>query len=288
MRTRLIKPAFFDNELLSDLPHAARLLFIGLWCMADREGRLEDRPRKIRGEVFPFEPSTDIDVLLWRLHATGFIVRYSVEGTDFIQVINFKRHQSIHSNETPSEIPEAQKGATRENSEQVRNWSPSYTSTYTSTSGLKPSSPDGEDERVPRITVKQFQQAKQAPVAPVNNAPSELLPKLSGSTGAEKPAQPTLAQLQEEYFEREFWPLAWRKVDKEDARRAFRKHATSETKIVLIIEALKKHRPSMLVRQAQHRPHIATWLNKLRYNEEPEPIEDEIKSKQQRILDQLT
>jgi hypothetical protein len=288
MRTRLIKPAFFDNELLSDLPHAARLLFIGLWCMADREGRLEDRPRKIRGEVFPFEPSTDIDALLWRLHATGFIVRYSVEGTDFIQVINFKRHQSIHSNEAPSEIPEAQKGATRENSEQVPNWSPSYTSTCTSTSGLKPSSPDGEGECVPRITVKQFLEAKQVPVVPVDNARFELSPELSGRTGTEKPASPTLAQLQDECFDREFWPLAWRKVDKVDARRAFSKHATSEKKITLILEALKKHRPAMLARELQHRPHIATWLNRLRYEEDPEPFEEESKTKQQRILDQLT
>ena len=44
MRTRLLKPGFFMNEELARLPVRARLLFAGLWCLADREGRLEDRP----------------------------------------------------------------------------------------------------------------------------------------------------------------------------------------------------------------------------------------------------
>ena len=50
-RTRSIKPSFFDNEILGDLPPLTRLLFIGLWGIADREGRLEDRPKRIKKEL---------------------------------------------------------------------------------------------------------------------------------------------------------------------------------------------------------------------------------------------
>ncbi len=51
MRARGIKPAFFKNEELAELGTVAQLLFIGLWCLADREGRLEDRPKRIGAEV---------------------------------------------------------------------------------------------------------------------------------------------------------------------------------------------------------------------------------------------
>jgi len=44
-RTRSIKPAFFANEHLAELSAGTRLLFIGLWTIADKNGKLEDRPK---------------------------------------------------------------------------------------------------------------------------------------------------------------------------------------------------------------------------------------------------
>ena len=54
-RARNIKPGFFKNEELAECSLAARLCFPGLWLLADREGRLEDRPKRIKGELFPFD-----------------------------------------------------------------------------------------------------------------------------------------------------------------------------------------------------------------------------------------
>lgn len=54
-RSRNIKPAFFFNEQLAEVAPLGRLLFIGLWTIADREGRLEDRPRKIKAEVLAYD-----------------------------------------------------------------------------------------------------------------------------------------------------------------------------------------------------------------------------------------
>lgn len=104
MRARNIKPGFFKNEELVNLKPIARLLFIGLWCLADREGRLEDRPKRIQGELFPYE-RVDVDSLLADLDEHGFIVRYEAEGRQYIQVKKFKLHQNPHPNEKPSEIP---------------------------------------------------------------------------------------------------------------------------------------------------------------------------------------
>ena len=50
-RARNIKPGFFTNDELVELPFATRLLFIGLWTIADREGRMVDRPKKIKMEI---------------------------------------------------------------------------------------------------------------------------------------------------------------------------------------------------------------------------------------------
>ena len=54
MRARNIKPGFFKNPDLADAGPAAQLLCVGLWCMADKEGRLKDQPRVIKAEVFPY------------------------------------------------------------------------------------------------------------------------------------------------------------------------------------------------------------------------------------------
>jgi hypothetical protein len=70
MRARNIKPGFFKNEDLADCDLSARLLFIGLWCLADREGRLEYRARKIKAEVFPYE-NISVEKLIKQLSDKG-------------------------------------------------------------------------------------------------------------------------------------------------------------------------------------------------------------------------
>lgn len=105
MRARNIKPGFFANELLAECDLAARLLFIGLWCIADREGRLEDRPARIKAQLFAYEDHK-VDPLLEQLSARGFIVRYEAPcGTRLIQIEGFVRHQNPHHREAPSKFP---------------------------------------------------------------------------------------------------------------------------------------------------------------------------------------
>jgi hypothetical protein len=103
-RSRNIKPGFFTNEILSELDPLARLLFIGLWTLADREGRLEDRPKRIKAELLPYD-DCDGDALLDALNESGFIQRYETDAGRFIQIVTWHKHQSPHHMETPSEIP---------------------------------------------------------------------------------------------------------------------------------------------------------------------------------------
>lgn len=112
-RARNIKPGFFKNEALVELAFEYRLLFQGLWCLADREGRLEDRPKKIKMEIFPAD-NVDVDKGLSELEKAGFILRYSSKEMKCIQVLNFEKHQNPHHKEKPSTIPKfgADKGKT--------------------------------------------------------------------------------------------------------------------------------------------------------------------------------
>ena len=77
-RTRQINPGFFTNDELADITPLGRLLFAGLWVIADREGRLEDRPKKIKAEILPYD-NCDVDDLLNQLQNAGFIKRYKVD-----------------------------------------------------------------------------------------------------------------------------------------------------------------------------------------------------------------
>jgi hypothetical protein len=105
-RARNIKPGFFQNEDLVELPFEVRLLFIGLWTLADREGRLEDRPKRIKMAVFPAD-NVDVDAALEQLKGAGFLVRYDAGNIKAIQITNFSKHQNPHVKEAASTIPPA-------------------------------------------------------------------------------------------------------------------------------------------------------------------------------------
>lgn len=104
-RARNIKPAFFKNEALAELPFEHRLLFIGLWTLADRVGKLEDRPKRIKMEVFPAD-NVSVDAALNELAAHGFIDRYEAQGIKVLRITNFLKHQSPHPREKDSALPD--------------------------------------------------------------------------------------------------------------------------------------------------------------------------------------
>jgi hypothetical protein len=107
MRARNIKPGFYKNADLSECSIWARHLAPGLWMLADKAGRLEDRPKQIKGEIFPYD-DVDTNSLLDELALHHHIIRYEVDGKRYIQICKFKEHQRPHSNEVESSLPEPQ------------------------------------------------------------------------------------------------------------------------------------------------------------------------------------
>ena len=111
-RIRNIKPDFFIDEDLTCIPIPARMFFAGLWCHADRDGRLEYRPKKLKVQIFPYD---DINVEeLCKLLSDPkishrpdkkFIEIYEVDGEQYIQILNLGKHQKFHKDEKPRNFP---------------------------------------------------------------------------------------------------------------------------------------------------------------------------------------
>jgi hypothetical protein len=108
-RIRQIKPGFFLDDELALCCRDTRLLFVGLWVIADRAGRLQDRPPRIKAQVFPYDQDINIGEIehcLDELTDGGFIERYMTDdGKRLIEIRNFSKHQHFHAKEPASELP---------------------------------------------------------------------------------------------------------------------------------------------------------------------------------------
>lgn len=101
-RIRTIKPEFFTSEDIVELPAMARLLYIALWCEADREGRFLWKPRTFKMRYFPAD-DCDIDALGRVLIESGLVKLY---GEGFAFIPRFSRHQHVNPRESKSELPD--------------------------------------------------------------------------------------------------------------------------------------------------------------------------------------
>lgn len=113
-RARNIKPSIMDNEDLAELEPLTRLLFVYLWMLADREGRLEDRPKRIAAQALAYDRNADVSMMLDKLQSSGFIERYEANGIACIQIKAFAKHQTPHIREAASTLPSIEQGTTKE------------------------------------------------------------------------------------------------------------------------------------------------------------------------------
>ncbi|WP_276620452.1 hypothetical protein [Syntrophomonas wolfei] len=93
---RSIQGTIFNNDAMGELSPLTRLLFAGLWCLADNKGRTEDKPRKLKKVIMGYDDISagDIDEMLQSLHDKCFIVRYSTNGSNYIQVSDFSKYKN--------------------------------------------------------------------------------------------------------------------------------------------------------------------------------------------------
>ena len=128
-RIRSIKPEFWGSESITNLSREARLVYIGLWCFADDEGRFRAQLGVLAGQLFP-EDDDGRDVVERALaELTGALTEDSVrthgalrddsvspqsqpmvelyigpDGHHYVQINAWARHQRINR-PTPSSLP---------------------------------------------------------------------------------------------------------------------------------------------------------------------------------------
>jgi hypothetical protein len=105
-RIRTIKPEFQQSESMGRVSRDARLLFIQLWTYADDKGRARAASRMLSSLLFPFDDDAPdlIEGWLEELERENCIVRYTVDGAKYLQVINWEKHQKIDK-PGPSKLP---------------------------------------------------------------------------------------------------------------------------------------------------------------------------------------
>lgn len=108
-RIRTIKPEFFTSEDIVGLSPLTRLLYIAIWCEADKEGRLVWKPMTFKLRYFPAD-NCDIQAMCAEIVSAGLVVLY---GTGYAYVPAFKAHQHINPRETASQLPEPDAPVTR-------------------------------------------------------------------------------------------------------------------------------------------------------------------------------
>lgn len=101
-RIRTIKPEFFTSEDIVELDPMARLLYIALWCEADKEGRFSWKPKTFKMRYFPAD-NCDIDALSDALVTRGLVCLY---GDALAFIPSFKDHQHINPREKNSVLPD--------------------------------------------------------------------------------------------------------------------------------------------------------------------------------------
>jgi hypothetical protein len=247
-RTRSIKPGFFDNEILGDLPPLTRLLFIGLWTIADREGRLEDKPRRIKKMLMGYDDvdADGVDQMLQSLHDTGFIFRYSIDGNNYIQIVNFLKHQNPHIREKASEIPPPPPELIAEHHE-----SPIQAPDLHSA---------GTVQATP-ITVNLSPST--GTLSPTTDNPPEC-----GDDDGEPDKQPKKSLLEQRFDE--FWAAYPKKVGKKAAWSAFKKVKPDAELFDKIMTAIGRAKATWQWQRENGRyiPNPKTWLNEGRWDDE--------------------
>src|SRR4051812_45382437 len=98
-RIRTIKPTFWKDQKDVRLNPDVRLMFIGLWNLADDEGVVCADPCIIKSELFPYDTKLRVKTIqdwLAQLVEAVMIIPFSFKGENFFVIRTFKIYQSIN------------------------------------------------------------------------------------------------------------------------------------------------------------------------------------------------
>ncbi len=237
MRIRTIKPEFWRSDDITALSREDRLLFIGLWSYVDDNGVGIDDYRRIAADLFAFEDDQKeirdfVREGLATLSRGLLIVRYEVEGTKYLHVASWKKHQRV---DKPNRARYPEPGGT-------------------------PDPPTSGNDRSSRDSRDTF-------ATPSPSGTEEQRNRGERTTSATAPA----ATKTDPLFD-EFWDAYPRKVKKEDARLAWKTVLKRKVDPRHVIDAARQQAAQWKAegKETQYTQHPATWLRAGSYDDEPE------------------
>lgn len=107
-RKRMIDPNIWQSEDFSKLSTLGKIVFIGLFSLADDEGRGRCNPVYLKSTLFPYEEnirSTDIDKTLSEISSNMSVIFYSCDGSNYYSLYNWYTWQKI-DRPSESKIPD--------------------------------------------------------------------------------------------------------------------------------------------------------------------------------------
>ena len=96
MRIRSLKPEFFDSPSTAEAGPWARLLYMGMWCMADDWGVGPGNPKELAASIFPNDDQWTAQELpsLCKEVADSYGVEfYTHRGRRYFQIPSWEEHQ---------------------------------------------------------------------------------------------------------------------------------------------------------------------------------------------------
>ena len=153
-RIRSIKVDQFLDDGLTEVSLEAHFLLLGLPCLADSAGRLEDRPRKIQALLFAYRPEVKVDALLSELVRSGHVVRYEADGGRYLQIENGETDQRPHIKEAESAIPPAPGMSLRPQKKRLVFAKPEALAWNSAHPGVPMPRPEGVDLPFPEIRLR--------------------------------------------------------------------------------------------------------------------------------------
>lgn len=99
-RERTLSPGFFANHLLASCPPLTRLLFQGIWTLADFDGCFRWDPEGLAMKLLPRDQFDSVEALDL-LERLGFIKSYEANSTKFGFIVNWHKYQDPHPGERP-------------------------------------------------------------------------------------------------------------------------------------------------------------------------------------------
>ncbi len=262
MPSRILREGILESERIHKVGPMAELFYRRLMSIVDDYGRYACDVQVLLSRCYPRRPTWADEATLttWiaECQRVGLISLYSVNNHEYLEISDFKQATRSKS-KCPDPVDNCVTTATQMNSGCVAVETTLQTLRFDANTNTNTNT---NSERT-------------------KNADFENLPFDTLETPAIKLVKPPV----DEWFA-EFWAFYWRKVDRANALKAFKKVAVNEESKDRIIAAVKAQTPQYTMRESDKRPHAATWLNGRRYEDDPEVYQPPM-SKLDRLMEAI-